>query len=353
MRPLQVIAAPEYDIEGSGAANVTIPANDLAATSLEDFDPAISPNGGEGTLRQALLNADSFPGADVVVFGPGVSGTLLLTAGELLVASDLSIIGPGAGLLAISGDLDQSGSPTPGDTRVIRVDDGDLDSVINVTLSGLLITRGVAFGDTYPENAGGGILNYGESLIVEETTVSQNAADFGGGIENGGSFVVSRSTISNNSATELGGGIDNFGSTLEVNGTTFSDNSAGFGGGGIENTGSTSIYGSTFVGNFAVKVAGAVDNFGGDLEIANSTVSGNESQIGGGLVHENGVMTIVNSTVVGNNASLSLNASVGGGVYLTDTPDTTARLDNSIVAGNAREFNGALHPQRSGREATQ
>ena len=71
---------------------------------------------------------------------------ILLTNGELKVTSDLSIVGPGAGLLTISGDRDRSGDPSPGDTRVVRVDDGDPDSTIEVTLSGLKIMGGLAQG---------------------------------------------------------------------------------------------------------------------------------------------------------------------------------------------------------------
>ncbi|MGI9242545.1 MAG: Ig-like domain repeat protein [Verrucomicrobiales bacterium] len=345
---LQITPAPEFEISGSASASVTIPANDLAATNLADFDPASSPNGGEGTLRQALLNANGFPGADVIQFGPGVAGTVLITGGELLVSSELSIIGPGSGLLTISGDLDQSGDPSQGETRVFRIDDGDFDTVTDVTLSGLTISGGVALGEIYPTNAGGAILNYGESLHLDQVTVSHNSARFGAGIENGGDLVVTRSIFASNEAVELGGGIDNFGSKLNVSDTTFSDNIAGFGGGGIENTGSAIIHGSTFVRNSAVKLAGAIDNFGGDLEIANSTVSGNESQIGGGLVHEAGLMSIINCTVVGNTANLSQNANVGGGVYLTDTPNTTVKLDNSIVAGNVRVVGQSMIPSDLG-----
>ena len=349
---LRLRTSPDYDIAGGGAASVTIPANDVAATSLEDFDPALAPNGGEGTLRQALLNANSFPGSNAIVFAPGVSGTLFLTSGELLVTSDLSIIGPGA---EPADDLGRPRSERRVQLREIPASSGWMMGILIPSLMspchGLKIVGGLAAGDAYPENAGGGILNRGESLSVREVTVSQNTANFGAGIENTGELFVFRSTISRNDATELGGGIDNFGATLDISESTISENSAGFGGGGVENSGSANIYGSTLARNFAVKVAGAVDNYGGDLVIANSTISENESPIGGGIVHEDGLMTIVNCTVVQNVAKPSLNANVGGGIFVTDSATTTVNLDNSIVAGNTRIFNGATIPSDLGGKA--
>ena len=348
---LQIIPSPGYEISGSGSASITILANDLAATSLADFDPLSSPNGGEGTLRQALLNANLFPGPDVITIGQGVGGTLFLTAGELPVASDVSIVGPGAELLAISGDLDRSGGPSAGDTRLLRIDDGQPGTVIEVSLSGLTLTRGTALGTTFPGNAGGGILNFGELLFLDRVTLTHNTASFGAAIENTGNLIVSRSTISNNQALELGGGIDNFEASLEVRESTISDNSAGFGGGAIENSGNAVIHGCALLRNSAVKVAGAIDNFGGDLEIANSTVSENESEIGGGLVHENGLLKIVNCTVVGNTARLPLNANVGGGLFVPDAKNSLVELNNTLVAGNVRIRNGIPIPSDLGGTA--
>src|SRR6516225_8645763 len=56
---------------------------------------------GDGSLRQAILlsNADS-GGGDTIVF-TNVSGTILLTSGELLVTAYVTILGPGPGNLAV------------------------------------------------------------------------------------------------------------------------------------------------------------------------------------------------------------------------------------------------------------
>src|SRR5262249_47704607 len=59
-------------------------------TVLNDFDS------GSGSLRQAVLDANGHPGADVIDFAPAVSGTILLTSGQLSITDDLRIDGPGA-----------------------------------------------------------------------------------------------------------------------------------------------------------------------------------------------------------------------------------------------------------------
>ena len=55
---------------------------------------------GIGSLRQAI--SDSSPG-DTIDFDSSLNGlTITLTTGELLIDKDLSIIGPGANLLAVN-----------------------------------------------------------------------------------------------------------------------------------------------------------------------------------------------------------------------------------------------------------
>src|SRR6516164_6372353 len=61
-------------------------------------------DGGPGSLRQVVLDANTNPGADVIQFTPGLRGTIALTSGQLSIADDLWINGPGAGRLAVSGN---------------------------------------------------------------------------------------------------------------------------------------------------------------------------------------------------------------------------------------------------------
>src|SRR5262249_18333816 len=85
---------------------------------------------GAGSLRDAIAHARD---GDTVAFDPGLSGqTITLTSGSLDIMRSLDIEGPGAGLLAVSGN-DTS--------RVFAVSEG-----IDVTIAGLTITHGRAGG---------------------------------------------------------------------------------------------------------------------------------------------------------------------------------------------------------------
>src|SRR5229473_5794791 len=72
---------------------------------------------GPGSLRQAVLDANDQPGADVIRFAHGLHGTIALTSGQLSITDDLTIDGPGANRLTVSGSsasrvLNISGSST-------------------------------------------------------------------------------------------------------------------------------------------------------------------------------------------------------------------------------------------------
>src|SRR5438477_9612464 len=50
-------------------------------------------DGGPGSLRLAIMNANLAPGADVIQFAPGLKGSISLTSGPLSVQNDLTILG--------------------------------------------------------------------------------------------------------------------------------------------------------------------------------------------------------------------------------------------------------------------
>src|SRR5579864_1046005 len=57
---------------------------------------------GAGSLRDAITNAKS---GDTIIFAPSLAGqTITLTSDELKIKKSLDIEGPGAGLLAVSGN---------------------------------------------------------------------------------------------------------------------------------------------------------------------------------------------------------------------------------------------------------
>src|SRR5262245_44753182 len=181
---------------------------------------------GPDSLRDAVMAANTSPGADVIDFAPGLSGAIALTSGQLSITDDLTIDGPGADRLAVSGS-DAS--------RVFRIDSG-----VAVAIDDLTIKHGRA------DNNGGAIWNAGGSLSLSQVIVSQNQAlgasgnlAQGGGIFNqGGCLTVDHCTFSENVAIGglrlgaaqtqgRGGAIDSDqAATTTVSHCTFSDNQA-------------------------------------------------------------------------------------------------------------------------------
>ena len=109
---------------------------------------------GAGSLRQAIRDANS---GDDITFAPIVAGVITLTTGELYISRTLNIDGPGASVLAVSGDSTST---------VFDIAAG------MVRISGLVIRNG-------PVN-GNAILNSG-SLILDGSQIDSNAREPWGG----------------------------------------------------------------------------------------------------------------------------------------------------------------------------
>jgi hypothetical protein len=158
---------------------------------------------GDGSLRQTIIDADFSNTGDTIMFDSGVTGTITLTSGDLLIEHSLTIIGPGVSTLAISG----------GNTSQVFI----VNSGATVSISGLTVENGNSGGTG---TDGGGIQNFG-ALTMTNCTLSGNIADrAGGGIFNSGTMTLTNSTVSANSAVG-GGGIFDSG-TLTVTNSTLS-----------------------------------------------------------------------------------------------------------------------------------
>jgi predicted outer membrane repeat protein len=227
---------------------------------------------GKGSLRAAITKASN---GDSIVFSSSLNGqTITLTSGELVISKSLTIQGPGASQLAVSGG---------NASRVFEVDGAHYNAQANVSLSGLAIAGGNGQGGTDP-GYGGAIFNYGSwaTLTLAGCTLSGNsAASYGGAIYNEyGTLTLSSSTLSGNSATTAGGAIENDSGTLTLSSSTLSGNSA-TSGGAIENYyGTLAVSNSTFSGNSGV-FGGAFYNVAGTLTISNSILSDNSVPSGG------------------------------------------------------------------------
>jgi len=134
---------------------------------------------------------------------------------------------------------------------------------------------------------GGGVTNEG-TMLIQWSTVDGNScsyAGYGGGIYNwqyGGSLTILNSTISNNQAS-AGGGIYNQ-NTLTIVNSTISNNTVTFGlsnsaGGGIYNGSSTLILrNATIFGNEGAQSGGGIffdSTYGGSVTLSNTILANN------------------------------------------------------------------------------
>ncbi len=207
-----------------------------------------------GSLRYAVNTAVD---GDTIDFASNVRGTITLTSGTLAVNTAVTIAGPGANLLIISGN-----NAAPVFT---------IGTAGTVNFSGLTITNG----NNATLNGGGISHSYAGTWAVNNCAFIDNTSVIGGGggIDNGGTLTLENSTFVGNSAL-AGGGLSNNGGTATIENTTFIDNSSTGGGpgGAIFNNGAIIVLNSTITGN---SVDGIWNNGANAVTLTNSIVSGN------------------------------------------------------------------------------
>ncbi len=314
----------------------------FTVTNLNDSDP--------GSLRQAIFDANTAAGDDIIVFQSGLIGTITLTSGEIVISDNLTINGPGANILEVSGNHTSRVFFIRSATVVInglKIKNGLATFDIGGKAHGggiynesgiLTINNSILSGNSASREDGGAIYNEAGVVTVTDSILSGNLANYGGGISNFGTFgrlTILNSTLSNNSAVRRpradegggGGGIINSG-TLTVVNSTISNNSA-YDGGGISTsaTETSSVINSTLSGNSAHSGGGGISN-GGQLAVINSTLSGNSAHSGGGISSYYSTLTVINSTLSGNSATISGGGIASGGF------NGVLMIGNSLVAGN-------------------
>jgi hypothetical protein len=94
-----------------------------------------------------------------------LAGTIVLTTGELLVDKDLTIVGPGAAVITVSGN---------NASRVFEVAPG-----VAALISGLAVADGQAA-------TGAGVLNDGALTLLDATVTGNTSRLFGFGGNGGG-----------------------------------------------------------------------------------------------------------------------------------------------------------------------
>src|SRR5580704_2677429 len=188
---------------------------------------------GAGSLRQAVADAQS---GDTIVFNLLAQSKIVLTSGELVLSNSITIEGPGAQLLVISGN---------NNSRVFST-----ASSATITMSGLTLADGNGAGAAF-FGSGGAIL-CGGPLTVDDSVLANNACADAGGIYVGpdGRLTLTRFTLWGNKSTggQTGAALDveGSGSGITMSNCTVSGNTGSF---AIFGVGPTALSNCTVAGN--------------------------------------------------------------------------------------------------------
>jgi hypothetical protein len=283
------------------ASTVTFDSKLISAASAATLTVMNTNDSGPGSLRAAIIQAS--PG-DTIVFAPSVRGTITLTTGQLVISKSLTITGPGAESITISGNHAN---------RIIQV-----DANADVNISGLAIAYG------YVEDHPGSAIDNNGVLTVSDSHVFSNIGTFlycygckGGAIHNSGILTLTNTSINANTYNDYAffptnnlpmGGINNEGTAWLLNvriyenlGGVLADYTIGLENGltGVITATNSQIYGNGI---------GVRNN--GLLHLTDSWIHHNNL----GISNNGGRFTLLNSQVYSNTSSDSIYPP-GGGVY--------------------------------------
>ncbi|MCA9975874.1 MAG: CSLREA domain-containing protein, partial [Anaerolineales bacterium] len=217
------------DVDGDGLVNQCDPENVITVNSLDD---GVDVNVGDGvcetavsgqcTLRAAIQEANVMPGAERIQFVPTLNGVITLSGGQIDILDALTLAGPGANAVTVSGD--------------------NASRIFNIAAAGQpVILSDLTFAD-------------GNGLPI----------GFGGAITSYSALTIQDAAFVNNTATDGSGGAINFSGLLTLDNVTFDGNVASGGNGGAVNLdiGTLTATGSAMTNN-------SVSGFGGALSINN------------------------------------------------------------------------------------
>ncbi len=201
--------------------------NDYQVKNLNDS--------GSGSLRTIV--EDEAGDGDTITFDANLEGTITLSR-QIRLDKNLTIQGPGADKITISGN---------NASRIFEVVSGS-----TVAISGLRLINGnpsSGCSNLSSVICGGAILN-GGTLIVDNSILEGNRADFGGGIFNrSGSLTMRNTLLSGNSVSQAGGGLGNYQGNYSFINMTISGNQADISGGGVYNLQSNPSFTNSIIWN--------------------------------------------------------------------------------------------------------
>jgi fibronectin-binding autotransporter adhesin len=312
--------------------------DNIVVTTLADHDDGVC-GASDTTLREAISRANTVGKVINISFAPGLTGTIMLdrTLGELPITGKITVKGPGARTLAVSGGEY---------IRILEVNAGS-----SCTISGLTLREGWQFGGVAgASNQGGAIRNVGTLAVndcafvhnyvsgVNATSGSGGAggAGQGGAIYNGATLTLNRCSFSGDASSDGNLAAGGWGG--------YNASQLGFGGAGGAGLGGA-VFNETsanlFVSNCTFNANSAVGGSGGQAHFGGGGGSGQ-----GAAIFNQGTMTVIAATVSGNTASggsggtgsTRINngpagSGIGGGI--AGASGSSNALGNTICATNS------------------
>ena len=321
---------------------------------------------GNGSLRQAILNANAHCGGAITF--SRVKGVITLQSPLPAITKDTFLLGPGKSVLTVSGAgqfrVFSFGAGATGSVSGLTIANGFTMSMLTIEHasgidnSGRLLVEDCTISNCQNfATAGGGVFNQGRMdldnclivhcgslgsdsgveggavfnsgrLAMQHCVVSNCVASRGGGILNEGTAAVDWCVIKNcgNDFSEGdGAGIYHFSGNLVLTDCVISNCSAGFDGGGIAAFGNLQLWRTIIADNSALEGGGLY--FGdGTCSLHDCTVSfNNDFGFGGGGIKNLGTLAMDGCTVNGNSSSIG-----GGGIQNLDQ----LALTNCTISGN-------------------
>jgi hypothetical protein len=283
---------------------------------------------GSGSLAQALIDANDNPGYDTVEFAAGLTGTIRLASSLPVITEGVTITGPGADLLTVSGN---------GLYSIFAVNNYNPDIPMGVVISGLGIADGA--------QAAGGPLSLSPGVSALNSSLTLRDVDIHDNVQNDPTvFVFGASAVS-----RFGKG------DLVITDSAIHDNLSGpssvFSSAVTAITGKTTIRNSSITDNdsdtgggvFAFGSSSPTDDDATQVEISSSVISGNQTRAGWGGVLAVGVTVDVRDSVISDNHSIDSDYSsiyTTGGAILFGS--VSATISNTTISDNTSGGVGGL-----------
>jgi CSLREA domain-containing protein len=303
----------------------------------------VSADDGLTSLREAITQARTQPGADTIAFADGVSGPINLTQGVLMLNDPDGVAINGTGVVTL--DAGQR-------SRVFTVARGT-----TATLEGLTLTHGSVRkgGSVYSDDGGGILIDFYATLTLTDSKVTNcTSGDMGGGIMNLGTLTLNGSEVSGNIAGSSGGGVAMVGGSMDATNSIFAYNQAGSYGGAIytvwmpfdEDEGAVTLINSTVSHNATIRSdGGGIFNAGAIVVLSATSVDSNVAgHHGGGIYNTSeGQLLVYTSTFTANDAI----SNKGDDIY--NTINSLYQIDEWTDIAPAGIYQEVSQPKGGGR----